>query len=229
MPYWGKAWAFGAYHNNGAPAVRDLETSYAAIQEALARKSKGTALEQGLIDAMAARVNQDPKTPRAQLDVAYAAAMRSLSEQYPDTVNVLVLAAAAEMNTNRWNYWDDDGKANDADTEWFVATLEKTLELEPRHSGAIHYYLHGVEASDDVFRARNPARELASTAPNLAHLVHMGSHILIQTGDYDHAADTRSVTHPDTGWDANRASMHVMVTAAQVDKLLGAIEEISKA
>ena len=39
----------------------------------------------------------------------------------------------------------------------------------------------------------------------------------------------RSVTHPDTGWDANRASMHVMVTAAQVDKLLGGIEEIAKA
>ena len=158
MPYWGKAWAFGAYHNNGAPAVRDLETSYAAIHDAMARKSKATALEQGLIDAMAKRVNQDTKTPRAQLDVAYAAAMRSLAEQYPDNVNVLVLAAAAEMNTNRWNYWDDDGKANDGDTEWFVATLEKALELEPRHSGAIHYYLHGVEASDDVFRARNPAR-----------------------------------------------------------------------
>ena len=190
MPYWGKAWAFGAYHNNGSPEARDLETSYAAIQDALARKSKATALEQGLIDAMAKRVAKDTETPRAELDAAYAKAMRSLAEQHPDNVNVLVLAAAAEMNTNRWNYWDDDGKANDSDTEWFVSTLEKALELEPRHSGAIHYYIHGVEASDDVFRARNPARELASTAPNLAHLVHMGSHILIQTGDYDHAADT---------------------------------------
>lgn len=190
MPYWGKAWAYGPYHNNGAPSERDLETSYEAIQEALARKSKGTALEQDLIDAMAQRVAEDPATPRAELDVAYAAAMRLLAEKYPDNVNVLVLAAAAEMNTSRWNYWDDDGKPNDQDTEWFVATLEKALDLEPRHSGAMHYYIHGVEASDDVFRAREPARELASTAPNLAHLVHMGSHILIQTGDYDHAADT---------------------------------------
>jgi selenocysteine lyase/cysteine desulfurase len=39
----------------------------------------------------------------------------------------------------------------------------------------------------------------------------------------------RNVTHTDTGWDANRASMHVMVTSSQVDTLLGAIEEISKA
>jgi selenocysteine lyase/cysteine desulfurase len=39
----------------------------------------------------------------------------------------------------------------------------------------------------------------------------------------------RSVTHKETNWDVNRASMHIMVTAAQVDKLLGAIEEVAKA
>ena len=106
MPYWGKAWAFGRYHNNASPPERDLETSYKAIQEALARKSKGTALEQGLIDAMATRIAKDPKAPREALDAAYAKAMRALSEQLPDDVNVLTLAAAAQMNTSRWNYWN---------------------------------------------------------------------------------------------------------------------------
>ncbi len=190
LPYWGKAWAYGRYHNNGAPQERDLETSYEAIQEALERKDKGNALEQGLIEALAQRVAKDPKAPREALDKAYAKAMRALTEQFPENVDVLVLAAAAQMNTSRWNYWDDNGKANDDGTDWFVATLEKAMELEPKHSGAIHYYIHGVEASDNVYRARDGARQLAATAPNLAHLVHMGSHILIQTGDYDHAADT---------------------------------------
>jgi len=190
MAYWGKAWAFGRVLQNPAPAERDLETAYKAIQEALARKSKGSALEKGLIDAMATRIAKDPKAPAEALDAAYAKAMRALSEEHPENVNVLTLAAAAEMNNSRYNYWDESGKANSEKTDWFVKTLERALELEPRHSGAIHYYLHGVEASDDVFRAREPARRLASTAPNLAHLVHMGSHILIQTGDYDHAADT---------------------------------------
>jgi tetratricopeptide (TPR) repeat protein len=190
MLYWGKAWAFGPYHNNGAPSVRDLETAYGAIQEALKRKDKGTRLEQALIDALSTRVAEDTSTDRKTLDVAYAAAMREVAKEFPDNVDVLVLAAAAQMNTSRWNYWDRNGKPNDENTGWFVKTLEKALELEPNHSGAIHYYIHGVEASDDVFRAREPARRLAATAPNLAHLVHMGSHILIQTGDYDHAADT---------------------------------------
>ena len=39
----------------------------------------------------------------------------------------------------------------------------------------------------------------------------------------------RNVTHEEIDWDVNRASMHVMVTAAQVDTLLGAIAEIAKA
>ncbi len=38
----------------------------------------------------------------------------------------------------------------------------------------------------------------------------------------------RNVTHKEVDWDVNRASMHIMVTAAQVDTLLGAIEEIAK-
>ncbi len=44
--------------------------------------------------------------------------------------------------------------------------------------------------------------------------------------DYD--IYIRSVAHREVGWDANRASMHIMVTAAEVDKLLGAVGEISK-
>ena len=39
----------------------------------------------------------------------------------------------------------------------------------------------------------------------------------------------RSVARKAVEWDVNRASMHIMVTAARVDELLGAIEEIAKA
>ena len=82
MPYWGKAWAYGAYHNNGAPMARDLETSYAAIQEALARKSKATPIEQDLIDAMAKRVCRGPgdatSRPRPRLRSGDEASRRAV-------------------------------------------------------------------------------------------------------------------------------------------------------
>lgn len=189
MVYWGKAWAWGPYVNNGNPPKRDLETAYVAIQEALKRSSYGTPFEQAMIDALATRYDKDPEAEREPLDQAYYEAMKNVAGLYPESQEALTLAAAAYMNTTRWDYWDKQGKPK-AGTPWLVETLESSLELDGEHSGSIHYYIHAVEASDDPYRARPYARILASTAPGIAHLVHMGSHILIQTGDYDLAADT---------------------------------------
>ncbi len=188
MVYWGKAWAYGPYINNGNPPERDLETAYDAIQQALQRKSRATPLEQALIEAMSARYAKDPKSPRPALDQAYYEAMRPLADRFPASSEALTLAAASYMNTTRWDYWTKEGKPK-ANTEWLVATLEKALALNGRYSGSIHYYIHAVEASDNPDRAVPYARILASTMPGAAHLVHMGSHILIQTGNYDQADD----------------------------------------
>ena len=38
----------------------------------------------------------------------------------------------------------------------------------------------------------------------------------------------RNVTHLEVDWDVNRVSLHVMVTDAQVDRFLGAVEEVAK-
>ena len=56
----------------------------------------------------------------------------------------------------------------------------------------------------------------------------------VPTGDLNrmlfvnHNIYIRSVTHRNLNWDANRASLHIMVTDKQVDRLLGAVEEIAK-
>jgi selenocysteine lyase/cysteine desulfurase len=38
----------------------------------------------------------------------------------------------------------------------------------------------------------------------------------------------RNVTHEETDWDVNRASLHIMVSGRQVDAFLGAVEEIAR-
>lgn len=43
-----------------------------------------------------------------------------------------------------------------------------------------------------------------------------------------HQIYIRNVTHPEIDWDANRASLHIMVTSMDVDVLTGAVEEIAK-
>ena len=43
-----------------------------------------------------------------------------------------------------------------------------------------------------------------------------------------HRIYIRNVTHPEIGWDANRACLHLMVTAPQVDDLIGAVDEVAR-
>ncbi len=43
-----------------------------------------------------------------------------------------------------------------------------------------------------------------------------------------HRIYIRNVTHDEIDWDANRASMHIMVTTRQADNLVAAVEEVAK-
>jgi tetratricopeptide (TPR) repeat protein len=71
-----------------------------------------------------------------------------------------------------------------------VSTLESVLRRDPNHMGAIHYYIHTVEASPNPERALAAANRLAALAPAAGHLVHMPGHIYIRTGDFESAIKT---------------------------------------
>ena len=189
MSHWGRALAYGPYLNQGSPPEDQLETAWEAISRARELAGAATEKEKAMIEALAARYSEDPAAEREPLDKAYHEKARSLAETYPDDIELQVLAAASYMNTTRWNYWDDDGKPLNDGTLWLVEQIERALDMDPNHPGAIHYYIHGVEASDNLARAVPHARNLPRTMPGAAHLVHMGAHILIQTGNYDEAAD----------------------------------------
>jgi tetratricopeptide (TPR) repeat protein len=64
------------------------------------------------------------------------------------------------------------------------------IRREPNHLGAVHYYIHAVEASNSPERALAGANRLAQLAPAAGHVVHMPAHIYIRTGDYEAAMKT---------------------------------------
>jgi tetratricopeptide (TPR) repeat protein len=64
------------------------------------------------------------------------------------------------------------------------------MKRDPNHLGAIHYYIHAVEASNNPERALAGANKLASLAPAAGHIVHMPAHVYIRTGDYAAAVKT---------------------------------------
>ncbi len=193
MCYWGEALALGPNINvtsNGLVIMADHEriAAYAAIQKALALKDKVSEKERDYIDALAARYNGDPSTPREPLDEAYANAMRTLYQKYPDDDDAASLFAESLMNTMPWDYWLDESNPKPK-TEEVLDALETVLARNPRHPMAIHLYIHAVEASGNPHRAEAPADTLKDLVPGSGHLVHMPSHIYYRIGRYGDASE----------------------------------------
>ena len=138
---------------------------------------------------MALRFPADPKADRRQAAEAYHDAMREVAKKFPDDLDAATLFAESGMNLHPWGLWHKDGTPEEG-TDEIVATLESVLKRDPNHMGAIHYYIHTVEASASPQRALAAANKLAAMAPAAGHLVHMPAHVYIRTGDYASAVKT---------------------------------------
>src|SRR6185437_4786658 len=103
--------------------------------------------------------------------------MAKVAAQFPDDTEIAVLYAEAVMDISPWDYWEADGRAPQPHSAAIVPTLERVLAKDPDHVGAIHYYIHAVEASDRPERAERFADRLRGATPAAGHLVHMPSHI----------------------------------------------------
>ena len=192
MCFWGEALATGPNINvrsNGKVIMSDDErvAAYAALEKALALRDTASEAERDYIDALATRYNGDPASPREELDLAYADAMRRLAAKYPDD-DAQSLFAEALMNTMPWDYWLDGENPKPATAE-VIEALETVLGRSPKHPLALHLYIHAVEASSDPARAEAAADTLGDLVPGAGHLVHMPAHIYWRVGRYNDAAE----------------------------------------
>lgn len=183
MAYWGQALSMGPNINMPMDPTKTAEV-YELVQKALSLKSKASEKEQAYIDAISKRYNNDPKADRAQLDKDYAAAMKQVKEKFSTDPDVITLYAESLMDIHPWDFWTLDGKPKPWTNE-IVELLEKVLSQNPSHVGANHFYIHAVEASDKPARALPSADRLTTLIPGAGHLVHMPSHIYVQTGQYN--------------------------------------------
>src|SRR4051794_19265715 len=134
MPYWGMAMATGPYINMGAEGDGDLDSKAACAAAASGLKVAATsARERAYLEAATARC------PEYKPD-AYAAAMKRLTEQYPDDLDAATFYAESLMVPVRWHWYSSDGKAAPG-VEEAERTLEQVLRRWPAHPGANHYYI----------------------------------------------------------------------------------------
>jgi tetratricopeptide (TPR) repeat protein len=186
MCWWGVAFALGPNINlpmqpdAGAPAI-------AALQMARALEPHASPEEVAWIESLAARYSADPKGDRHMLDEAFASAMGKVWAQYPSDLDAGVFYAESMMDTQPWDYWQDDHKTPKGHGADIDATLDSVLAREPLHPGALHLYIHAMEASTTPERAEAAADKLEPLMPSAGHIVHMPSHIYFRVGRYEDA------------------------------------------
>jgi len=188
IAYWGIAEAVGPNYNDPASEDRFVQ-AHQAIEKAQSLTEGASDSEQAYIAALAKRFPADPKSDLHAAAEEYRDAMREVSKKFPDDLDAATLFAESGMNLHPWGLWHVDGSPEEG-TEEIVATLESVIRREPNHLGAIHYYIHAVEASRSPERALAGATRLAQLAPAAGHIVHMPAHIYIRTGDYEAAVKT---------------------------------------
>lgn len=191
MPHWGMALALGTNINDIAPAER-LASAHHHLADAQARTAHGSAVERGLVEALAQRYVADPTGDQMVREEAYSNAMRTLSRQFPGDDDVAVLFAESLMNLRPWKLYKADGTPA-PETGTIVSTLERVMQRRPDHPGANHYFIHAVEASNHPERGTAAAGRLETLVPGAGHLVHMPAHIYIRTGEYARSARANAV------------------------------------
>ncbi len=189
MAWWGVAYAAGPNYNLPVDAERE-KFAYDAIQKAVVLGGKSSDSERAYIEALSKRYTNAANPDYKQLAQDYSHAMHELSQRYPDDLDAATMYAESLMDMHPWDLWKPDGTPTSADTPEIVSVLESVLKRDPNHVGAMHFYIHAVEASPHPEHALAAANGLASRAPAAGHLVHMPAHIYIRTGDYDAAVRT---------------------------------------
>ncbi len=203
MPYWGIALALGP-NINSVMEKKDERRAIEMAQKARRLADHATPVEQAYIEALVARYVGRKGVKRKGLDEAYAKAMRSVAQRFPEDGDAATLFAEALMDLRPWDFWKPDGRPQPG-TDEIVNTLEAVLAKNPDHPGACHFYLHAVEASLQPERALPCADRLPGLMPGAGHLVHMPAHIYMRVGKYHEAVEgNRQAAHVDEQYFASQ-------------------------
>ena len=197
MCWWGAALVLGP-HVNATMDPADHADAWERLQRARELAPNASTREQAFIQALSARYAQQPGDDRSALDQAYAEATRRLLQQRPDDLDAAVLHAEALMDLQPWAYYDEQLRPQGHTAE-IVSTLESVMARNPDHAGALHLYVHAVEASADPQRGVEAADRLRGLVPGSGHLVHMPSHIYARVGRWQDAvlANQRAIEADD--------------------------------
>jgi tetratricopeptide (TPR) repeat protein len=195
LAYWGEAMAYNQtlWLNQDPEKAREILQRLGPTPEARTAKA-GTDRERGLLQAVEVLFGRGDKAAR---DRAYAEAMGRLAAAYPEDPEVLAFHALALMGTAVRSPALFGARGDDLHQHALVgsevqkqaaAILERVLQINPEHPGALHYLIHDYDDPDHARLALPAARAYSRVAPESSHALHMPAHIFLQLGMWTEAA-----------------------------------------
>jgi len=180
MAYWGEAMTY----THPVWNQQDMEAGRAALAklgpDPQTRAAKApTEREKEFLHSVETLYGEGDKHAR---DLALLAEMEAMTKKYPQDDEVQLFLALALLGA-------DEGKR---DLPRFLRAAEISRAVyrhNPKHPGAAHYWIHGMDDPQHASGALEAANSLAKIAPDAGHSQHMVSHIFIALGRWQDVVD----------------------------------------
>jgi hypothetical protein len=139
MAHWGIALSCGPHINLAVVPPPAAELAWKELALAQQNPEHISPVERDLIEALSHRYANPQPEDRAPLDQAYADAMRTVWQKYPDDPDVGVLFAEAMMDLRPWNQWTPEGQPNQGQRITAQWCAGKDIELDELVSAGGHF------------------------------------------------------------------------------------------
>ena len=180
MAYWGEAMSFNhpVWGQQDLAAGRAVLAKLAATPAARVAKG-GDERERAFLHSVETLYGPGDKHAR---DRALLDEMEAMARRWPQDDEVQLFLALALLGL--------DGGTRDVPRFLRAAEISKAVyRHNPKHPGAAHYWIHGMDDPQHAAGALEAANSLARIAPDAGHSQHMTSHIFVALGRWQDVVD----------------------------------------
>ena len=207
--HWGIGFALGPNYNKPweifSPKERARVIARAQKAAEQAQACDGPEWVCALANALPSRLPETPEVEEFRpLAEAFAERMVAVKERFPEDLDICALAVEALMTCTPWALWHlpTGTPAHHAHTLRAKGILDEAFAQKPGaedHPALLHLYVHLMEMSPTPEMAVRRGTRLCEVARDSGHLLHMGTHIHVQVGDY-----ARVVSHNRSAFEVDR-------------------------